>query len=31
MGRNSVDYIKSLLDQINQDSLHAGEPKTLLD
>ena len=29
MGRNSVDYIKSLLDQINQDSLHAGEPKIL--
>lgn len=29
MGRNSVDYIKSLLDQINQDSLHVGEPKIL--
>lgn len=29
MGRNSVDYIKSLLDQINQDSLHVGEPKVL--
>lgn len=28
-GRNSVDYIKSLLDQINQDSLHVGEPKIL--
>ena len=29
MGRNSVDYIKSLLDQINQDLLHVGEPKVL--